>query len=96
MKEGEAYECCPDEGLHLYGGWFYFAGRVLEAGERLSEIKGGFQYYFADVKQLPKPSADFGEHVAAIEFHTKIRWVLSEQPQSFTISSSPTGDNDHE
>ncbi len=40
-KEGEVYECGPAGDLYLYGGWFYFSGNVLEAGERLSKADGG-------------------------------------------------------
>jgi hypothetical protein len=79
-KEGEVYECATEAGLLLYGGWFFFAGKVLKAGERLTELPDGFQYYFADGKHLPKPSADFGADLAAVEFYTKIPWVLPEEP----------------
>src|SRR5262249_51225748 len=30
-KEGEVYECGPVGPLRAYGGWFYFAGELLEA-----------------------------------------------------------------
>jgi len=77
-KEGEVYECGPVGDLYLYGGWFYFSGNVLEAGERLSEADGGFEYYFVDASHLPKPPADFGDDVAAVEFNAKVSWVLSQ------------------
>ncbi len=36
-KEGEAFEYGPVEaGCHLYGGWFYFVGEMVTAGERNS------------------------------------------------------------
>ena len=77
-KEGEVYECGPEDDLSLYGGWFYFAGQLIQAGERLTGASSGFQYYFVDAKRLPKPPASFGANVAAIEFYTKIPWVLSD------------------
>lgn len=76
-KEGEVYECGGDDSLRLYGGWFYFAGQVVKAGERLSDASGDFQYYFVDAKRLPRPPVDFGVEVAAVEFYTKIRWILA-------------------
>jgi hypothetical protein len=34
-KEGEIFECGPvEDGRHLYGGWFYFVGEMVTAGER--------------------------------------------------------------
>ena len=77
-KEGEVYECGPQDGLYLYGGWFYFAGEILTAGERLTaDPITGFQYWFADAKRLPKPPVDFGEKVVSVEFYTRIPWVIS-------------------
>ena len=34
-KEADAFEYAPvDDGCHLYGGWFVFAGELVTAGER--------------------------------------------------------------
>ena len=80
-KEGEVYECGAEGSLRNYGGWFYFVGELIQAGERLSELPpSGFQYYFLDAKRLPKPAADFGAKVLAIDFHTKLPWVISQKP----------------
>jgi len=76
-KEGEVYECGGNETVRLYGGWFYFAGLLVEAGERLTEPNDDFNYYFVDAKRLPKPPVDFGEDTAAVEFNTKIPWILA-------------------
>src|SRR5262245_39365599 len=35
-KEGEAYECGPEGALTVYGGWFYFAGEIVQIGEHLA------------------------------------------------------------
>ena len=78
-KEGEAYECGPDGALRIYGGWFYFVGEFVHAGERLTtDSASGFQYWFADAKNLPKPPVDFGSKVLAVEFVTKLPWVISQ------------------
>jgi hypothetical protein len=79
-KEGEVYEAGSDGTLNVYGGWLYFAGELIEAGGRLTPDASGFQYYFVDAKQLPAPGADFGESVAAVEFYTKLPWVIAEKP----------------
>jgi len=34
-KEGEVYECGTEASLRLYGGWFYFAGELIEPGARI-------------------------------------------------------------
>jgi hypothetical protein len=80
-KEGEVYECGPDGPLRIYGGWFYFAGELIAPGERMTETTSGFQFFFADAKHLPSPKGDFGTNVLALEFITKLPWVMAEKPQ---------------
>jgi hypothetical protein len=73
LKEGEAYEMGPDNGHVIYGGWFYFAGELVQEGERLSaDPDTGFQYWFASPGHFPKPRFDFGPSVSAIEFITNL------------------------
>jgi len=79
-KEGEVYECGPEGSLRIYGGWFYLVGELIEPGERLTDAGSGFQYYFVDAKHLPKPKTNFGQSFIAVEFSTKLPWVISEQP----------------
>ncbi|MGO9273678.1 MAG: hypothetical protein ACLQOO_26145 [Terriglobia bacterium] len=79
-KEGEVYEYGPEGPLRVYGGWFYFVGELVEAGEQITDATCDFQYFFADAKHLPGAEADFGEHVLAVEFLTKVPWVIAEQP----------------
>ena len=81
-KEGEVYECGPEGVLRVYGGWFYFAGELIEPGERMTDAGSGFQYYFVDAKRLPTPKADFSQNVAAVEFSVRLPWVISEQPHT--------------
>ena len=80
QKEGEVYHCGPDGSLRIYGGWLYFAGELLRSGERMTDAGSGFQYWFADAKKLPKPQADFGPSVLAVEFWTRLAWVIPDQP----------------
>lgn len=80
-KEGEVYEVAPEADRRIYGGWFYFAGEIIKAGERNATLPN-FEYWFADGKRLPKPAADFGNSVAVIEFMTRVPWVLTDPPEA--------------
>jgi hypothetical protein len=79
-KEGEAVHYGPEGDLHLYGGWFYFVGEVVELGERLTAAEGAIQYWFSN--SFPQPPESFRGPVAALEFSTELPWVLevSEDP----------------
>jgi hypothetical protein len=79
-KEGEVYEMGPEGDRRIFGGWFYFAGEVAESGERNSMLVN-FEYWFVNAKRLPKPVADFGDKVAAVEFITRLPWVLAHPPE---------------
>ena len=63
-----------------YGGWFYLAGEIVEAGERLTLAAPPFEYFFR-MSYRPIALADFGEEVLALEFSTKVPWVLAEPPE---------------
>jgi hypothetical protein len=73
-KEGEVYEYGVDGSLWRYDGWFYLSGELLQPGEQMTDAGSGFQFYFADASRLPKPVADFGDRVLAIEF-TESRYL---------------------
>jgi hypothetical protein len=79
-KEGEVYELGPEAGLRIYGGWFYFAGEVVQSGARNSTI-AHFEFWFVNASRLPKPPADFGPNVAAVEFMIKLPWTLASPPE---------------
>lgn len=74
-KEGEVYECDKNASdMHLYGGWFYFVGRLVVPGEYLVEA-GPFSYHFAtSFPQPPEPFA--GRPVLTVEFYTRLPWLL--------------------
>lgn len=80
QKEDEAYESGPEGSLRVYGGWLHFAGELVPSGARMTDPGSGFQYWFADAKNLPKPAADFGPSVLAVEFLTRLPWVIADQP----------------
>ena len=95
-KEGEAIHYGPvDGGLHFYGGWFYFVGKLTEVGERLITIpllgssariqplpgsREGFQYWFST--SFARPPAVFGGEVEAVEFTTLLPWVIYADPMA--------------
>jgi hypothetical protein len=55
-------------------------GQHVQPGERMTDAGPVLQYYFADAKRLPLPQPDFGKNVLAVEFSTKLRWMISELP----------------
>jgi hypothetical protein len=78
-KEGEVYELGSTErGTFSYGGWFYFCGEMLEAGER-NTTSGAFEYWFT--AKIPNAHAFHGESVIAVEFLTTLNWILAVRPE---------------
>jgi hypothetical protein len=78
-KEGDVFELGPVGSGVLYNGWFYLAGELVRAGERMTDGGPGLQYFFRS-SYRPKALADFGEEVLALEFSTTLLWVISEEP----------------
>jgi hypothetical protein len=78
-KEGEVFDMVGrfDSRLRPTGGWFYFVGQLIEAGEKSIQA-GDFQYWFHS--SFPRPQVCFGESVAAIEFSAEVPWVFEEDP----------------
>jgi hypothetical protein len=77
LKEGEAFGYGPEpSGRILYGGWFYFVGAMQTAGER--QVKSDKFSYFVGTA-FPNPPPPFHDQpVLAIEFMTRLPWVLAE------------------
>lgn len=76
-KESEAVAEGPlDEGLHHYGGWFFFVGEMVTAGENISVISESpyFGYFFTGVGPRPKEFRDLPSICIAFEAH--FNWVL--------------------
>jgi hypothetical protein len=77
-KEGEAFEYGPlQDGWHLYGGWFYFVGEMVTAGERNSNPPDSdhFEFFFTTLHPTSHPSSQAfrGGPMLAIEFTTPSR-----------------------
>ena len=80
-KEDEVYETHFENGLTHYGGWFFLSGKLRIVGEHLwKDTQSHFQFHFTDAKQRPSPPKDFGDHVIAIDFLTKIPWIIEGEP----------------
>jgi hypothetical protein len=78
-KESEAVADGPlENGLHHYGGWFYFVGEMVAAGESMSIIRESpyFGYFFTRVGPCPKQFRN-GPRLA-VGFEAHFRWILTE------------------
>jgi len=75
-KEGEAVLYGPKDGRYLYGGWFHFVGKVVDAGQSCMRVGEDFRYWINTT--FPRPKAVFGKTVASIEFITSLPWALKE------------------
>lgn len=86
-KEGEIFECGPvKDGCHLYGGWFYFVGEMVTAGERNHNAPDSHQFEFFFTSTGPDSPAFSGGPRLQIEFTTHVKWVLPESPHYGTAS----------
>jgi hypothetical protein len=82
-KEGEAFEYGPvEDGCHLYGGWFYFVGEMVTAGERNYNAPDSHHFDFFFTTAHPNAQAFRGGPMLAIEFTTHVKWVLAESADS--------------
>ena len=80
-KEGEVFEYGPiADGYHLYGGWFNLIGELVVAGERncLTPDLPQFEFFFT--AKCPDAPAFGGGTRLAIEFTTRVKWVLPSEP----------------
>jgi hypothetical protein len=85
-KEAEAVADGPlENGLHHYGGWFFFVGEMVTAGERLSQASDSpcFNYHFTRVGPCPEEFRDGPK--LCIEYEAHIKWVLDERWDSDRI-----------
>jgi hypothetical protein len=63
----------------LYGGWFLFAGELVEGFDKRPEPRHTtFSYWFTN--SFPAGTLSTGLKLCAIEFLAEIPWVLPEMP----------------
>ena len=89
LKEGEAYYLgSVERRLHLFSGWFYFIGRIVEelgapdaagtAPTQPVQISITNRFSFGFTHSAPQPPDAFdGQSTAAVEFWTHLRWIVS-------------------
>ena len=88
-RESEVYHCGEIEpGLHFYGGWFHFVGRMVTGPEsytggptggpvELMDLSERFSVGFTQQTALI-PSLFPAGSIGQVEFSAKVPWVLSE------------------
>src|SRR5579859_1378114 len=77
-KAGEAVADGPlTNGLH-YGGWFFFVGEMVTAGEGITQVSDSpyFGYFFTQGGPCPKEFQ--GRPHLGIEFVAHLKWILKE------------------
>lgn len=94
-KESETYHLYRDKnGLHLYGGWFHFKGKILK-GRDCKELLtyGGFTFDTVDVTEhfriafMKNSSLSFfddceKEDLIQVEFMVETEWVIDKSIES--------------
>ena len=78
-KEGEAVADGPlENGLHHYGGWFFFVGEMVQAGEQLLQVTDApyFAYFFT--RGGPCPKVFRSGPSLGVEFVAHLKWILPE------------------
>lgn len=82
-KEVEVFEYGPvEDGCHLYGGWLYFVGKLVEAGEQNQCSPDGHEFAFFFTIAGPRASAFQGMQRLGIEFMAHVKWILPESPDT--------------
>jgi len=90
-KEAEAVAYRPlENGLHHYGGWFFFVGEMVTAGEELSDAADSRYFTYFLTRGGPCPKAFRDGPKLGIEFEAQIKWVLDESWDSDRISRGPS------
>jgi hypothetical protein len=82
-REAEVYQMGRlESGLHQYGGWLHFVGRIEEKTDRVGkfDLEGGtgpFTLYFHD-KPVLIPDPFRALPLLQLEFTAQVPWVLHE------------------
>jgi hypothetical protein len=82
-------------GKRQYGGWFFFSGILLEAGEKAT-ITDGVSYFIIGPGKMPSPYPrdSFGQNSLALDFTIEIPWVLlDEDPDELYGPPAKNSDN---
>ena len=93
-KAGEVYYLAPNsKGKRLYGGWFFFCGEIIEAGDK-QYSQDGVSYFIKGPSDMPSPYPRdrFGPHPLALDFSIEIPWVLSADEDPDPDTQKHSGD----
>jgi hypothetical protein len=78
-KESEAVADGPVGGdLYHYGGWFFFVGQMVLAGEYLTDFSDPSYFTCFFTRVGPRPKAFDGVPGIAVEFTAILKWVIPE------------------
>ena len=61
---------------HLYGGWYFVVGRILNGGEDLTFQMGSFEISFSSGQSFSMPEFK-GQELIELHFHTEIGEFLT-------------------
>jgi hypothetical protein len=78
-KEAETVADGPlQNGLYHYGGWFFFVGEMVAAGEGIANAGDSayFKYWFS--RFGPCPEAFRHGPRLCVEFDAQVKWILDE------------------
>ena len=79
-KEAEIYHNATlDSGLHHYGGWHHFIGRVVHDPGAMEAVSDRFSIYFHEGSALAA-NAFPDSPLVQMEFVAEVPWVLLEAP----------------
>ncbi len=94
-KESEIYHMARlDNGLHLYGGWFHFKGKIIEGKDCKIElpdggwtwdsvnVKDGFSIAFMKGSALSYFDKNEKDDLIQIEFIVNSEWVIDKELES--------------
>jgi hypothetical protein len=81
-KDGEVYHNARlESGLHDYGGWFHFIGKLERTGDfPVVELSPGFTAWLLKAS-APPLDVFHGLPLVEVQFHAeRVPWVLAEPP----------------
>jgi hypothetical protein len=78
-REAEVYEAGFENGMHVYGGWHHFIGRVIHDPGTMISLADHFSICFLEGGACAEPA--FGDHsLVRADFSARLLWVLPEKP----------------
>jgi hypothetical protein len=78
-KEAEAVADGPlDNGLHHYGGWFFFVGEIITAGDSISVVSESPYFGYFITRGGPCPREFREGPRLGVGFEAEFKWILNE------------------